>query len=263
MYWFLEMDGSVMPVVKKSRHEINLIKEAGAIVASTLVLLSKVAEPGMSTLDLDQIAENNIRQAGAIPTFKGIYGFPATLCISVNEEVVHGIPKATKILKEGDILSLDCGATWKGLIADSAMTIGIGAISDDCQRLLKATEESLMAGISKMYPGNYLEDISAAIEDVGIDYGYGIVREYGGHGVGRKLHEEPFIFNYRRGERGIQLKSGLVLAIEPMLNLGGDDVVTLEDKWTVVTKDGLPSAHFEHTVIITDDGPVIATERHV
>jgi methionyl aminopeptidase len=249
------------PIMKKSRHEIRLIQEAGQIVAQTLKHLSEVVVPGMSTLDIDTIAEAMIRKAGATPTFKGYYGFTGTLCTSINEEVVHGVPKADKILKEGDIISLDCGATYRGLIADSALTIAVGEVSGEIKRLLLATEESLMAAIAQMRPGNYLQDISGAVEDVGNHYGYGIVRNYGGHGVGKQLHEEPFISNFRTGEQGPELKAGNVLAIEPMFNLGSDVVKTLDDQWTVVTDDGLPSAHFEHTVIITDDGPLIATER--
>ncbi len=246
---------------RKSRHELALMQEAGQIVADTLTYLSKIVEPGMSTLDLDKIAEERIRKAGAVPTFKGYYGFPATLCTSVNDEVVHGIPSPHKILKAGDVISIDCGATYKGLVGDSALTIGVGEISDELKKLLQATEESLNAGIRMMVAGNFLEDISGAVEDVGNKYGYGIVRNYGGHGVGRKLHEEPFLHNYRTGNQGPELKPGVALAIEPMFNLGTEDVKTLEDNWTVVTQDGLPSAHFEHTVIVTEDGPLVATER--
>ena len=250
------------PIERKSRHEQSLVMEAAQIVASTLSLLIARIEPGMSTMDLDQIAEENIRKAGAIPTFKGYHGFTGTLCTSINHEVVHGIPNEKAILKNGDIVSLDCGATYKGFCGDSAVTIPVGDISDDVKRLLEYTERCLMAGIAKAVPGNYLEDISGAMEDVGVESGYGIVRQYGGHGIGRNLHEEPFIFNYRTGVRGPELKPGNCLALEPMLNMGGDDVETLDDQWTVVTKDGLPSAHFEHTVIITDDGPIIASKRH-
>lgn len=248
-------------IARKSRHELALIQEAGRIVADTLSYLISVVEPGMSTMDLDLIAEDRIRKAGAIPTFKGYHGFPATLCTSVNEEVVHGIPRADKILKEGDVISIDCGATYRGLVGDSAVTIGVGPISEELQKLLDATNESLLAGAAQMVNGNFLEDISAAVEDVGLKYGYGIVKNYGGHGVGRILHEEPFLPNYRTGHKGPELKPGVVLAIEPMFNLGTADVVTASDNWTVITQDGLPSAHFEHTVIITDDGPLIATER--
>lgn len=248
-------------ITRKSRHELALIQEAGRIVADTLSHLMSVVEPGMSTLDLDRIAEERIRKAGAAPTFKGYHGFPATLCTSVNDEVVHGIPRADKVLKEGDVVSIDCGATYRGLIGDSAVTVGIGTISDELRKLLVATDDSLRQAIAKMVPGNYLEDVSGAMEDVAVAHGYGIVRNYGGHGVGRQLHEEPFIHNFRTGNRGPELKPGMVLAIEPMLNLGGDDVITAEDNWTVLTQDGLPSAHFEHTVIITENGPIVATER--
>lgn len=252
---------SSRPIARKSRHELALIQEAGQIVAETLSHLASVVEPGMSTLDIDRIAEERIRKAGAIPTFKGYHGFPATLCISVNEEVVHGIPRADKILKSGDVISLDCGATYRGLIADSAMTIGVGEISEELKKLLEATDQSLRAAIEQMRPGRVLQDVSAAVEDVGLAHGYGIVKNYGGHGVGRQLHEDPFLPNYRTGQPGPELKPGVVLAIEPMFNLGTEQVVTAPDNWTVITQDGLPSAHFEHTVIVTDDGPLVATER--
>lgn len=249
------------PIPRKSRHELALIHEAGQIVAATLSHLISIVEPGMSTLDLDQIAEERIRRAGAIPTFKGYHGFPATLCTSVNEEVVHGIPNANKILKDGDVVSIDCGATYKGLVGDSAVTVAVGTISDELKKLLEITDLSLQEAIKKMVPGHFLEDVSGAVEDVGVQYGYGIVRNYGGHGVGRVLHEEPFLHNYRTGVRGPELRPGVVLAIEPMFNLGTDEVYTADDNWTVLTQDGLPSAHFEHTVIVTEDGPLVATER--
>lgn len=248
-------------IIKKSRHEMNLIKEAGQIVAGVHKLMLKTVTPGISTWELDAMAEDFIRKAGAIPTFKGMYGFPATLCTSINDEVVHGIPNKDRILKEGDIVSLDCGATFKGLIADSAITVAVGNVPDEVAQLLLNTEAGLLAGVAQMKPGNFLEDISAAVEDVGLAHNYGIVRNYGGHGVGRNLHEEPFLPNHRTGEKGPELKAGYVLACEPMFNLGVADVKTLDDQWTVVTTDGKPSAHFEHTVLITDDGPVIATLR--
>ncbi len=244
---------------RKSRHEISLIRSAGQIVADTHAMLAQVLKPGMSTLELDELAEAFIRKAGALPTFKGYYNFPATLCISVNEEVVHGIPSAERILQEGDIVSLDCGATYKGMIADSAHTRPVGKVTPEIEKLLMATKESLFAAIAQMRDGNYLEHVSGAVEDVCLKYGYGLVRHYGGHGVGRQLHEQPFVHNYRTGERGPQLKSGVVLAIEPMFNLGTEEVYTLEDNWTVVTQDHLPSAHFEHTVVVTDGEPEILT----
>jgi methionyl aminopeptidase len=244
---------------RKSRHEINLIRSAAKINAETHVEVSRHIKPGISTQELNDIAEAYIRKAGGIPTFLGLYGFPGTLCISVNDEIVHGIPRTDKILQEGDVVSVDCGTTYRSMVSDSAVTWPVGAISPDLEKLLKATEESLMAGISKMIAGNHIEDISGAIEDVCLQYGYGLVRNYGGHGVGRKPHEPPFIHNYRIGERGPRLEEGNVLAIEPMFNLGGDDVYTAEDEWTVITKDHLPSAHFEHTVVVTKGEPEILT----
>lgn len=244
----------------KSKHEIKLMRVAGKIVADAHAAVIEAVRPGITTLELDTIAEAVIRRAGALPTFKGLYGFPATLCISINDEVVHGIPSADRVLEEGDVVSIDCGATYQGLIADSARTLPVGKITPELEQLLTATNESLYAAIDKMRPGNYLEDVSGAVEDVCNQYGYGLVRQYGGHGVGRKLHEEPFVHNFRTGERGPLLKAGVALAIEPMFNLGVEDVFTAEDQWTVITKDHLPSAHFEHTVIVTEDAPEVLTE---
>lgn len=244
---------------KKSRHEISLIRSAARINAETHAEVARHIKPGISTQELNDIAEAYIRKAGATPTFKGLYGFPATLCISVNDEVVHGIPRADKILKDGDVISVDCGSTYKGMVSDSAVTWAVGTVTPELEKLLKATEEGLLAGIAQMIPGNHIEDISAAIEDVCLKYGYGMVRNYGGHGVGRKPHEAPFIHNFRTGDRGPKMEEGNVLAIEPMFNLGGDDVYTAEDEWTVITKDHLPSAHFEHTVVVTKGEPEILT----
>ena len=248
-------------IAVKSRHDIKLILEAGKIVAGVHNLMIKTVKPGMSTLELDQLAEQFIRKHGALPTFKGYHGFPGTLCTSINEEVVHGIPSADRILKDGDVISLDCGATYKGWIADTAITLPVGDIPDEILKLLSATDEGLHAGIQAMRAGNRIHDVSAAVEDVGLKYGYGIVQNYGGHGVGKNLHEEPFIPNYRTDNPGPEIRPGNVMAIEPMFNLGTADVETLDDKWTVVTKDRKPSAHFEHTIVVTDDGPVIATLR--
>lgn len=244
---------------RKSRHEINLIRSAGKINAEAHMAVKEAIKPGISTQELDEVAESYIRKAGGIPTFKGLYGFPATLCISVNDEVVHGIPRPDKILQEGDVVSIDCGTIYRGMTSDSAVTWPVGRITPELEQLLRATEEGLMAGIAQIREGNYIEDISGAIEDVCIKYGYGLVRNYGGHGVGRKPHEPPFIHNFRTGDRGPQMKEGGVLAIEPMFNLGGDEVYTAEDQWTVLTKDHLPSAHFEHTVVITKGEPEILT----
>ncbi len=248
-----------MAVRKKSREEIKLMKEAGNIVALVHQEMKRVIEPGISTKELDNIAHNIIKEHKAIPTFLGYSGFPATICASINGEVVHGIPSEKTILKEGDIISVDVGATYRGLVGDSAWTYPVGNISDECKMLLETTEKSLFAGIERMRNNALLEDVSGAIEDVAKSKNLGIVRQYGGHGVGHSMHEEPFVFNYRIGNKFV-LKSGYTIAIEPMLNLGGDDVYTLEDEWTVVTKDGKPSAHFEHTVLVTDDEPEILTK---
>jgi methionyl aminopeptidase len=244
---------------RKSRHEIALIRSAGKINAEAHQAVQAAIKPGVSTMELDRIAEAYIRNAGGVPAFKGLYGFPCTLCISINEEVVHGIPKAERTLQEGDVVSVDCGTIYKGLYSDSAVTWPVGTVQPELLRLLSATEEGLLAGIAQMRPGNYLEDISGAIEEVCQQYGYGLVRNYGGHGVGKKPHEAPFIHNFRTGEQGPRLEEGNVLAIEPMFNLGKDDVYTAVDEWTVLTKDHLPSAHFEHTVVVTKGEPEILT----
>lgn len=244
---------------RKSRHEIGLIRSAAKINAEAHQAVQAAIKPGVSTMELDQIAEAYIRKAGGVPAFKGLYGFPCTLCISINEEVVHGIPNAERILQDGDVVSVDCGTVYKGLYSDSAVTWPVGTVQPEVLKLLSATEEGLLAGIAQMRPGNYLEDISGAIEDVCQQYGYGLVRNYGGHGVGKKPHEAPFIHNFRTGEQGPRLEEGNVLAIEPMFNLGKDDVYTAADEWTVLTKDHLPSAHFEHTVVVTKGEPEILT----
>lgn len=249
-------------IERKSRHEIGLIRSAARINAEAHMTVRDAIKPGISTQELDDIAEAFIRKAGGLPTFKGLYGFPATLCISVNDEVVHGIPNAERILQDGDVVSVDCGTTYRAMVSDSAVTWPVGTVKPEVLQLLKATEEALLAGIAQMVPGNHLEDLSGAIEDVCLKYGYGLVRNYGGHGVGRKPHEAPFIHNYRTGERGPRFEEGNVLAIEPMFNLGGDDVYTAEDDWTVLTKDHLPSAHFEHTVVVTKGEPEILTLLH-
>ncbi|EKE02272.1 MAG: hypothetical protein ACD_20C00402G0002 [uncultured bacterium] len=244
---------------RKSRYEISLMKTAGSIVAEVLLELKSRVQPGISTAQLDTIAEQIILKNNAVPTFKGYHGFPATICSSINEQVVHGIPADSSILKEGDIISLDVGATYKGMIGDSAITVGVGSISKEVEQLLEVTNQALYDGIEKMVSGNQLQDVSGAIEDQANQYGFGIVKQYGGHGVGRNMHEEPFVFNYRTGDPGPILKSGMVMALEPMFNIGVGDVHTLSDNWTVVTNDGKYSAHFEHTVLVTDNGPEILT----
>ena len=247
-------------IIRKSRHEIALIKAAGQINAQAHATVAAAVKPGVTTQELNDIAEAFIRSQGATPTFLGLYGFPATLCISVNDEVVHGIPKSDYILKEGDVISIDCGSTYRGMVSDSAQTLPVGTISPEIEQLLIATKEGLYAGIAAMLDGNHLEQISGAVEDVCLKYGYGLVRDYGGHGVGYKPHEEPFVHNYRTGNPGPIMRSGNVLAIEPMYNLGTEEVYTADDEWTVITKDRKPSAHFEHTVAVTDNGPDILTE---
>jgi methionyl aminopeptidase len=244
----------------KTSVEIEIMRKAGYIVALVLAEMKTFVKPGVSTLELDQIAENIIRENDAIPTFKGHMGFPATLCTSVNEEVVHGIPSAEKVLQEGDIISIDCGATYQGYVGDAAITLPVGEISEEKQRLLKATEEALNAGIESSVAGTILEEVSGAIEDTCKRYKLGLVRNYGGHGVGKNMWEEPFIFNWRTGLNMLMLVSGMTICLEPMFNLGKDEVHVLRDGWTVVTNDKSPSAHFEHTIAITETGPEILTK---
>ena len=244
---------------RKSREEIKLMRHAGHIVALVHQKMKEVVEPGISTKELDNIAMKIIKENRAIPTFLGYHGFPACICTSINEQVVHGIPSDDIKLKDGDIIAIDVGATFRGLVGDSAWSYTVGNVTDDVKRLMKATEEALYAGIEQMRPGNVLDDISGAVEDVAIKYGYGIVRQYGGHGVGHVMHEDPFLYNYRVGDKTL-IKPGYAIAIEPMLNMGTDNVTVADDEWTVSTADNKPSAHFEHTVVATDDGPQIMTK---
>lgn len=244
---------------KKSRDEIKRMRHAGHIVALVHQKMREVIEPGISTKELDSIAHDIIRKERAIPTFLGYHGFPGCICASINEQVVHGIPNENVKVKEGDIISIDVGATYAGMVGDGAWTYPVGKVSEECQRLLKTTEEALFAGIAQMKAGNVLDDVSGAIEAVALREKLGIVRQYGGHGVGHEMHEDPFLFNYKVGDRTL-LKSGYAIAIEPMLNLGGDEVVVADDEWTVSTSDNMPSAHFEHTVLVTDDEPLIITQ---
>ena len=244
---------------KKSREEIKIMRHAGSIVALVHQEMAKVIEPGISTLELDKIAFDIIKKNKAYPTFLGYQGFPASICASINEEVVHGIPSKDRILKEGDVVSIDVGATYRGMVGDGAWTYPVGKISSEVQNLLTATEKALYAGIEKMIPDTLLENVSAAIEDVALENKLGIVRQYGGHGVGREMHEDPFLFNYRTNCTTM-IKKNCAIAIEPMLNLGCDEVHSLADGWTVVTDDKKPSAHFEHTVVASVDGPLIMTQ---
>lgn len=240
----------------KSANEIAILRECNQIVVDVLNTVKRHCRPGITTLELDKIAEDLTLKHKARAAFKGYNGFPATLCTSVNHQVVHGIP-SRQVLREGDIVSVDYGVFHRGFYGDAALTLPVGRISAATERLLQTTRESLMLGIEKAIPGNHLGDISAAIQTHAEDRGYSLVKEFSGHGIGRKLHEEPAVLNYVVNGRGILLKPGLVLAIEPMVSLGTDKVRVLPDRWTVVTQDGKPSAHFEHSVAITGNGPEI------
>jgi methionyl aminopeptidase len=247
-------------ITRKSRYEISLMKTAGSIVAEVHNVLKELIMPGISTYELDEIAEKIILKNKAIPAFKGYHGYPATICASINEQVVHGIPSKEVFLNEGDIISIDIGAVYKGMVGDSALTHPVGKITGELKQLLEVTNQALFDAIEKMVAGNKLyETVSAAIEDRANQHGYGIVKQYGGHGVGKAMHEDPFLYNFRTGEPGPELKTGMVIAIEPMFNLGTGSVHVLEDDWTVITDDGRPSAHFEHTVHVSSDGPEILT----
>lgn len=235
------------------------MREAGRVSARALRLVGEAVAPGVTTHELDELAESVIREAGGVPAFKGYHGFPKTLCTSVGCQVVHGIPSSLVKLLEGQILSVDVGAIVDGYYGDNAKTFAVGTPSDDAQQLLDATQASLVAGIAASIPGNHLFDIGAAVQEVAESAGFSIVREYVGHGIGRAMHEDPNVPNYGTPGKGPLLCSGMVLAIEPMVNQGRAAVEALPDGWTVVTKDGLLSAHFEHTVAITDDGPLILT----
>jgi methionyl aminopeptidase len=234
------------------------MRAAGAIVGDALRLARHMAEPGVRLTEICKAMERSIRSAGAYPTFKGYQGFPAAVCMSVNEEVVHGIPSRRK-LHEGDLLSIDCGATLDGFVGDSAITVAVGRASAEHLRLIDTSRDSLMAGIEAARVGGTIGDIGAAIEKVIVTQGHGIVREYCGHGIGRQLHQDPQVPNYGKAGTGPVIQSGWCLAIEPMVNLGGDAVITLSDGWTVVTRDGLPSAHYELAIAIIDSGTEILT----
>lgn len=242
----------------KSRREMEAMERAGAIVGATLTLLKKSVEPGMTTADLNRIADKNIRSMGAVPTFLGYHGFPGSICASVNEEIVHGIP-GKRVLKEGDIIKMDCGATIDGFIGDAAISVAVGEISEEAQKLMDDTQASLYAGIEAARPGNRIGDIGAAVSGYATPRGYGVVRQFVGHGVGRYLHEDPQVPNYGEAGKGVLLRPGMCICIEPMLNIGTEDTIILDDDWTVVTSDGSLSAHFEHTLAITADGPKILT----
>lgn len=245
-------------ITLKSKREIEIIRDAGRIVAEVLEGLRTFCRSGMTTAELDAFAEKIPAKYGAQSAFKGYRGFPNALCASVNQQVVHGIPGGY-VLKEGDIVSLDFGVQYKGYFGDSALTLPVGKIAGETEKLLKTTEECLYRGIEQMVPGKHLSDLSSAIQTHAESNGFSLVKEFGGHGIGRHLHEDPMVLNYVTNGRGIMLRPGLVLAVEPMVNAGTDTVKILPDGWTVVTGDGKPSAHFEHTIAITEDGPDILT----
>ena len=242
----------------KSPREVDSMRKAGEIVGKTIELLKASVEPGMTTRDLDRIAFREITRQGATPTFKGYRGFPATICASVNEEIVHGIP-GKRVLKEGDLIKVDVGATMEGFIGDAAVTIPVGEVPEELIALMEGTRLGLEAGIRAALPGGRVGDIGAAVQAYGESRGYGVVREFVGHGVGRFLHEDPQVPNYGEAGRGALLRAGMCIAIEPMFNMGNWRTRILDDQWTVVTSDGKLSSHFEHSIAITEHGPEILT----
>ncbi|MEK7402494.1 MAG: type I methionyl aminopeptidase [Gemmatimonadota bacterium] len=244
----------------KSDRELELMAEGGRILGQTLAKLRDSVKAGMSTADLDAIADTFIRShQGATPAFKGLYGFPGSICTSINEEIVHGIPSKRRILKEGDIISIDAGVGYKGFFTDSAITVPVGKVDPETERLLAVTQASLQAGIAAAKPGNHIGDIGAAVQAVVEDAGFSVVRDLVGHGIGVEFHEEPQVPNYGKPKRREKLVPGLTVAIEPMVNVGAPGTRTLGDRWTIVTADGSRSAHFEHTVAVTDAGPKVLT----
>lgn len=246
-------------IVLKTSRELSIMKEACRISAGALQLIGKSIEPGITTAELDKMAEKYIISQGAKPNFKGLYGFPATACISINNEVIHGIPSTSRKIKEGDIVSVDLGAVFEGYNGDNAATFAVGTVSDTAKRLIEATRESLYEGIKAAVAGGRIGDIGNAVSSYVEAKGFSVVREFVGHGIGAKLHEEPEVPNYGTAGKGIRLMPGMTLAIEPMINAGREGVKTLSDGWTVVTRDGSLSAHFEHTILISSDGPQIMT----
>lgn len=247
-----------MPIIIKSDDEIAIMRQAGRIVAEVLQLLREAVRPGLVELELDRIVRREFALRGCTPTFLGYQGYPATVCVSVNDEIVHGIP-GKRVIQEGDIVSIDLGATYKGFVADAAITVGVGRISPEAAKLIRVTEEALWAGIRAARPGRRLGEISHAIESTVAPHGFGIVREYVGHGVGREMHEEPQVPNYGPPDRGPVLKKGMVLALEPMVTLGDWRTKRHDDQWTVSTLDGSLAAHFEHTIAIKDGEAEVLT----
>jgi methionyl aminopeptidase len=250
-------------IVCRSASELEKMRAAGRLVGEVLTELTARVAPGVTTAALDEVAEELIRQAGAIPAFKGYHGYPATICASINEEVIHGIPSGRRILNEGDVISIDVGASLDGYYGDSAVTLPVGPVSEEAATLLRVTEESLYKAIERVRVGGRISDLGHAVQQHVEAYGFSVVREFVGHGIGQRMHEEPQIPNYGEPGRGPRLTEGMVLAIEPMVNAGKPAVKVLADGWTAVTRDASLSAHFEHTVAVTADGPRILTAREV
>lgn len=248
-----------MSVKIKTAYEIELMREAGRILALVHENLAKEIKPGMSTLEIDRLGEEMIRSYGCIPSFKNYCGYPASICVSVNEEVVHGIPNAKRILQEGDVVSLDAGVIYKGYHSDAARTVGVGEISEEAKLLIERTRMSFFEGMKKATAGNHLFDISNNIAAYAEKFGYGVVRDLVGHGIGANLHEEPEIPNFRKRTRGLKLRAGMTLAVEPMINMGTHEVLWLDDDWTVISEDLSLSAHYENTILITDGKPELLT----
>jgi methionyl aminopeptidase len=250
-------------IVCRSAAELERMRDAGRLVGEVLTELAAHVKPGVTTADLDALAEKRIAQAGATPAFKGYHGYPATICASINEEVIHGIPSGRRVLNEGDIISIDVGASLGGYFGDSAVTLPVGPVSEDAATLLRVTEEALFKAIERVRVGGRISDIGHAVQQHVEAYGFSVVREFVGHGIGQRMHEEPQVPNYGDPGRGPRLAEGMVLAIEPMVNAGKPAVKVLGDGWTAITRDGSLSAHFEHTVAVTADGPWILTAREV
>ena len=246
-------------IIGKSKREIEKMRAAGRLVAAVLQELRAMVMPGITTLEVDGAAEKMIRDAGALPTFKGYHGFPFSICASVNEQIVHGFPSHYQ-LKDGDLFSIDCGVTLDGYVGDTATTVPVGNVKEEWLQLVKVTEECLERAIEQCRPGKHLGDIGWVVQEHAESHGYSVVRDYVGHGIGRRMHEDPQIPNYGKPGQGPKIKAGYVFAVEPMVNLGSQYTKVLSDGWTVVTLDGLPSAHSEHTIAITEDGPDVLTK---
>jgi len=246
-------------IIGKSKKELEKMRAAGRVTGLVLQELKRLVQPGVTTIEIDRAAEKMIRDAGGLPTFKGYHGFPYSICASVNEQVVHGFP-SDYVLKDGDIFSIDCGVTLEGFVGDTATTVPVGNVSEDWLALVRVTEECLDLAIEECRPGRHLGDIGAVVQQHAEARGYGVVRDYVGHGIGRRMHEDPQIPNYGKRGQGPKIKAGYVFAVEPMINLGTQHTKVLADGWTVVTLDGKPSAHVEHTIAITEEGPEVLTK---